>query len=119
MANAATPGPDAEQAALGLPGHHGPDLLVAAGHPHPAARGVLGVERGPPEVHVQQRGGQVLGQPDPVDGQRLGVGQPEPLQVHQRGGLLQPEPGGDHPVGPHVEGAHHAALHPPGGLDRA
>ena len=109
---------EVQQAPLGRGRDDGPHVLSATGQPDVAAGVELGVERGLGEVGSEHRGGESGGEPDPVQRERLSVGEAQSLQVDQRRGLLDPQPGGDRPVGTGVEGANDAGLRLPGRLDR-
>ncbi|CAL9351570.1 Vitamin B12 import system permease protein BtuC [Streptomyces sp. enrichment culture] len=76
----------------------------------------LVVERCAGEVDAQERSGYRRGQPDPVDGKALLVGQSRPFEMDQQRGLLDLQSSGHHSVGPLVEDADATALDRADGL---
>ncbi len=97
---------------------HRADGLLTAGDPDPGGRLELLVQAGAGEVDVEQGRGDGGGQPHPVQRERSTVGQAQALQVQQRGGLLQTQPGGDHTVRVHLQPADDRTLLDAPGLHR-
>jgi cell volume regulation protein A len=83
------PGAQAQQGALLRVGQDRADPLPAGVRADSAAHGELAVERGPGEIHLEQRLGQRGREPRAVQDDGHLVGQAEPLQVDQ--GLVRSE----------------------------
>ena len=97
---------------------HGGEVLAATRQPDAAARLEFDVERGVGEVGLEQRLGDLGGQPGEVERQGVLAGHAQTFQVHQRriGGQFQRLRHGR--IAPDVKNAHDTVLRDAGGLDR-
>lgn len=109
---------ETKEFAFGRTRNHGPQALASAGQADTGAARQLVVEAGVAEVDAEEWLGELGGKPRPVDGERLAAGEPEALEVEQRGPLGQVELARRLRPDPKLKGPDDAPLLQPGLLDR-